>query len=373
MSYEKKIRDLMARLASMSPEPPPYPEETHMAQHREPKRTSPALVFVGAALLVVALAVPLLLFTGDGEPEVVATTTTTTIASTSSTAAAVTSTTMGQASTTTTAPATTTTVPASTVWSGTVFMFQSPESSFLGNPAMVPVAVELTDLSGRLAPTAEFTDALAELGSEMPELAAGSGLTNSIPAGVRILERRAEGDVVIVDMNEAFLDGAGGLLADVTMLNQLVYTITSGGDEDAGVLFTVNGEPVTTFGSEGMDLSQPVDREAFVDELASIFLTEPLVASGGTYRVSGVANVFEAMLALQVIDGSGEVVHEEPVMASCGSGCWGDFIVDLDAGLITGGESSVRLLTHSAEDGSEIEVITVPVPAGDIWAITVGD
>lgn len=370
MSTERKIKDLMARLASMSPEPPPYPEETHMAHHREPSKTRPALVFVGAALLVVALAVPLLLFTGNGEPDVIATTTTTTVPATSTTDAVVTTTTPGP---TTTSPEPTTTVPAASTWTGTVFMFQTPQSSFLGNPALVPVSVELTDPSGQIDPGAEFTEALSLIGPEMPELVDNAGLSNGVPPEVTILQRTAENGVIVLDMNEAFLSGAGGLLADFTMLNQLIYTVTWGESSDAGVLFTVNGEPVTAFGSEGLDLSEPVDRGTFQENLASIFLTEPVLQVDGVYRVSGLANVFEAMLAIQVIDGSGEVVHEEPVMASCGSGCWGTFTVELDAGLIPPGESSVRLLTHSAQDGSEIEVITVPIPAGDLWAIAVGN
>ncbi len=370
MSNENKIRDLMARLVSMSPEPPPFPEETTMAQHREPKRARPALVFAGAAALVIALAVPLLLFTGNGEPDVIATTTTTTIPATSTTGAVATTTTMP--ATTTTTPESTTTLPASSTWTDTVFLFQSPENSFLGNPALIPVTIELTDLSGSLGPEAEFTDALATLGQEMPELAADAGLMNAIPSEVRIVEREAGSNVWLVDMNEAFLAGAGGLLADFTMLNQLIYTITWGEGTDAGVLFTVNGEPIDAFGSEGLDLTEPVYRDTFQQELALIFLTEPLLHLGPTYQVTGTANVFEAMLAVQVLDANGEVVHEEPVMATCGSGCWGSFTVELDPSLITPGESSIRLFTYSAEDGSPIDAITVPIPAGDVWAITVG-
>lgn len=172
-------------------------------------------------------------------------------------------------------------------------------------------------------------------------------------------------------MNEAFLDGAGGLLADLTMLNQLIYTITRGEGVDVGVLFTVGGEPVTAFGSEGLDLSEPVDRDRFLDQLAPIYLTEPLMSTGAVYTVTGRANVCVASLMIQVIDGDGGVVFEEPVMATCGSGCWGDFTVDLDAALLAGGDTSVRLLSYSAEDGSPRDVATVPIPADGIWSMTV--
>jgi hypothetical protein len=178
---------------------------------------------------------------------------------------------------------------------------------------------------------------------------------------------------VEVDMNDAFLNGAGGLLADVTMLNQLIYSVTwSPFLTNPDVLFTVGGHPVEAFGNEGLDLTEPVDRDTFIDDLSLIFVTEPLVALDGEYQVSGRANVFEAALMVRVEDGEGNVVHEEPVTATCGTGCWGDFSVAIPADLIEGGESVVKLFTHSAQDGSMIDVITVPIPAGDVWAITVG-
>jgi spore germination protein GerM len=373
MSYEKKIKDLMVRLVAMSPEPPPYPEETQLAQQQPEKKTRPVLVFAAAVAVVALLAIPLLLLTGD-EPPIGAGSTTTT---------SVTSTTLAPGTSTappTTAPTTTseptTTVPAATTWAGTLFLYQSPQNSFLGNPALVPISVELTDQSGELTSNDPFTEALAAIGPGMPELPAGSELMNAVPVGVEMVSLSSttvdENAVWLADMNEAFLDGAGGLLADQTMLNQLIYTITYGDDTAAGVLFTVNGEPVTAFGSEGLDLSEPVDRESFLDELALIFLTEPLVHDEGAYQVVGASNTFEASLMVEVVDGDGEVVYEEPLTATCGSGCWGTFATEIDPSVIAPGESSVRLLEYSAEDGSPINVVTVPVPGGDVWAITIG-
>lgn len=370
---EDRIRDLIHRLVGMSPEPPPFPEETQMARHTDRDKLHPALVFLGAAAAVAALAIPVILLTGDEPPVGVASTTTTstTVPGSSSTAAP--STTVIETTTTIDAGTTTTPVPVPTVWVGTVFLYQSPQNGFKGDPALVPVSVELTDLSGQLAPDASFTEALAVMGSGMPELPAGSELFSAVPPDVVVNSAYGDPFQVNAEMNEAFLDGAGGLLADMTMLNQLIYTITYDWNPDTAVLFTVNGQPVEIYGSEGLDLSDPVDRMTYIDELALIFLTEPLIESNGSYRVTGMANVFEASLIVQVIDGDGNVTHEEPVMATCGSGCWGEFSTTIDPGLITGGESSIRLLTYSAKDGSPTDVVTVPIPAGDIWAITVGD
>jgi hypothetical protein len=180
-----------------------------------------------------------------------------------------------------------------------------------------------------------------------------------------------ESGAVLADMNEAFLEGAGGLLADFTMLNQLIYTLTYT-DPGQEVMFTVNGEPVETFG-EGLDLTSPVGRDTFQEELALIYLTAPVAADGEEgYLVKGLANAFEASLWVQVLDGDGTVIHEEYVMALCGTGCWGEFSTTIDAEMIVPGESSIRALTYSAEDGSPTDVITIPIPEGDVWELTVG-
>lgn len=363
MSYDKKMKDLMARLMSMSPEPPPFPEEeTPMARHETKKERRPALVFAGAVALVALLAVPLLLFTGEEDPVAIpSSTTTSTVAST---------TTIPPPTTTTTEPTTTsTTEPVAPTWTGTVFLYQTPEDSNLGNPALVPVSLALTGVTAN----EEFTAALAAMGPELPELS--YPLSNAVPAEVQVSSQSSmetdSGFVLTLDMNEAFLDGAGGLLADMTMLNQLIYSATEPFPEEASVLFTINGEPVEAFGSEGLVLTDPVTRDTFIEELAPIFLTEPIMETENVWVVAGRANTFEAALTVRVLDGSGTVVHEEPVMATCGSGCWGEFGVGIDVDLIVPGESAVQLLTYSPEDGEPTNVITIPIPSDGVWQMTV--
>lgn len=374
MSYEKKIKDLLGRLVSMSPEPPPYPDETPMANHDKPRpRPHPMLMFAAGAALVAAVMVPVVLLSGDDIPVGAGTTTTTVQAS---------STISGESPTTTTTPPTTTTStfaePSTTLdmasWESIVYLTEEPENSFLGNPALVPVLVEVNDPSGELRPDDYFTKALAAVRQQNGELPPGLG--TSIPDAVEILDvstEEVDGELTwVVDMNRAWLDGAGGLLADVTMLNQLVYTITQGTPEIEGVLFTVGGEPVVTYGTEGIDLSSPVTRESYIDDLNLIFLTEPISEFEHVYAVVGRANTFEAALTVRVLDGAGQTIHEEPVQASCGTGCWGEFGVGIGSDLIVPGESSIQLFTYSAEDGSMTNVITVPIPESGVWELIVG-
>jgi len=370
MSYEKKIKDLMARLAAMSPEPPPYPEEMQVAPRQEPRKTRPVLVFATAAALVAVLAIPLLLFTGGEDPILVGSTTTTTTSPTTTTTVPVeTSTTAPGSTTTTESPSTT--IGVDTEWSSVMYLSQQPENSFMENPALIPVPTRVVDVSGELEADDHFTEVLARIGSGLPP-----GLSNSIPAEVRIVDVTVEdvgGETTwVAEMNEAFVAGAGGLLADTTMLNQLVYTITQGTPEIEGVLFRVNGAPVEAFGSEGIVLTDPITRETFRDELNVIFLTEPLGESDGVYVVQGMSNTFEAGLVVNVLDGNGEAVHEEFVQATSGSGTWGTFSASIDAGLVVPGESSISVFQSSAQDGSAVDVVTVPVPIGDVWEFTIG-
>jgi hypothetical protein len=357
MSYEKKIKDLLGRLVAMSPEPPPYPEEMSVTSKQTTRRRRPALVFVGAAALVAALAVPVILLTMGQEPDAIATTTTQAVATTS--------TTVQPSTTTTMVPSTSTTsLPVPITWSGVVYLYQEPENSFVGSPALVPLILEV---NGPLGGDTEFTQALAAVGDSLPE-----GFSNAIPADVVLQSMSSDGEVITADMSETFVDGAGGLLADYTMLNQLIYSLTHQGLEDLSVLFTVGGEPVETFGFEGLDLSSPVGRGDFLDHLHVINLTSPIVASDGEYQLSGFANVFEATVSVAVLDATGEVVHEEFVTTTCGTGCWGEFSTEIAADLIVPGESSIRVFTHSAEDGSVTDAITVPIPEGDVWELTIG-
>ncbi|MGH3668014.1 MAG: GerMN domain-containing protein, partial [Acidimicrobiia bacterium] len=259
------MKELADRLVAMSPEPPPYPEEVSVT-HREDSKPRPVLVFAGAALVVLLLAaIPLFLSRGGGEVDPVASSTTSTVPTTV--------TTQPQASTTVTteAPATTTTVPATTTTTApgveaveaVLYAVQAPENSFTGNPALV--AFRGTVVPGVLfeEPMNPAYPGLYALTSE--NLFLPDGFSNMVPAAVEILGVTPGEHTVTVDMNEAFLAGSGsGLLGDFTMLNQLIYTASAFGEIES-VLFTVNGEPVTAFGSEGLDLSEPQGRDAYLD------------------------------------------------------------------------------------------------------------
>ncbi|MEX1092266.1 MAG: Gmad2 immunoglobulin-like domain-containing protein, partial [Acidimicrobiia bacterium] len=242
-----------------------------------------------------------------------------------------------------------------------VFLFQSSENSFLDNPALVPFYLPV-ELAGDADDTDAVRAAMNALGDA--DLVLPAGAMNAVPAGVEALVvRRADGtdNALIIEMNEAFLDGAGGLLADFTMLNQLIYTATTlEGIEE--VHFIVNNEPIVAFGSEGLGLESSVNRETFQEgNLALIYLTEPVVADGdGTMQIVGISNTFEATVNLIVRNGAGEVVHETFTNATNGSGTWGEFEFTIDEALVDA-DSVIQVFEYSAEDGDPANVIKVPV------------
>lgn len=357
---DRKMKELADRLVAMSPEPPPYPEEVSVT-HREDSKPRPVLVFAGAALVVLLLAaIPLLLSRGGGEVDPVASSTTSTVPTTV--------TTQPQASTTVTteAPATTTTVPATTTTTApgveaveaVLYAVQTPENSFTGNPALV--AFHGTVVPGVLfeEPMNPAYPGLYALTSE--NLFLPDGFSNMVPAAVEILGVTPGEHTVTVDMNEAFLAGSGsGLLGDFTMLNQMISTASAFGEIES-VLFTVNGEPVTAFGSEGLDLSEPQGRDAYLDQLNSVNVDSPIQGQGDeSLRVAGFANVFEATVSLEVVDATGNVVQEDFATATCGTGCWGAYEFEVDYPFV--GDETIRVFWHSAEDGSPSDVVSIPV------------
>lgn len=230
---DQKMRELVDRLVAMSPETPPYPDEVIMAMPTTRTRRSPIIVFAGAAAVVLLVAaIPLLLSTDT--PPVGGTT-----------PPPVTDTTLTDQTMVTEAPPL-------TAQQAVVFLVQSPDNS-RGNPALVPFLTSVTGTEDE----SEISLALQLLTD--PDLTPPPGFDNVIPAGVEVLDVSVDGEVISVDMNDEFLSGAGGTLADFTMVNQMVFTATQS-NPSAMVRFTVNGEPVVAFGGNGLDLTA-VDRD----------------------------------------------------------------------------------------------------------------
>jgi hypothetical protein len=96
-------------------------------------------------------------------------------------------------------------------------------------------------------------------------------------------------------------------------------------------------------------------RKDFRDYLPAMFVDKPWrrPSSGAT---SGLANVFEAQFVLRLLAANGDQLNETPVMASCGTGCWGTFDVTVSYKVTKAQWGTLRVFDPSEADGSPTNV-----------------
>jgi hypothetical protein len=88
-------------------------------------------------------------------------------------------------------------------------------------------------------------------------------------------------------------------------------------------------------------------------------------ASGATVaspmRVAGTANTFEATVQVRLTADDGRVLNEQFVTATSGSGTRGTYEASVPFRVQESTPATLRLYESSAEDGSEINAVEVPV------------
>ena len=205
---------------------------------------------------------------------------------------------------------------------------------------------------------AEAVRALLEGPSEVETEA---GLTTAIPAGTRLLDLEITDRVATVNLSEEFASG-GGSLSIQARVAQVVHTLTQFPTVEA-VSFELEGEPVEALGGEGLVLSEPVDRGDFEELAPQILLESPAVGETvrSPLRITGTANTFEATFMVALLDASGRELARDFVTATSGSGERGTFDKELAFGAEVPFAGTVKVWEASAEDGSEIHVVEVPV------------
>ena len=92
-------------------------------------------------------------------------------------------------------------------------------------------------------------------GSSKPEL------VTTIPQDTKLLAVRVEKNGIYVNLSQDFTLG-GGSESMIGRLGQVIYTATSL-DTSAPVWISVDGEPLTALGGEGVEVSQPMTRQQF--------------------------------------------------------------------------------------------------------------
>lgn len=230
---------------------------------------------------------------------------------------------------------------------------------FTGNGGLVPVERSVPVEPGGAADLAAIAALLA--GPNDAELGATPSMYTLMPEGTRLLELRVDDGIATIDLSGEF-ESSGGSASAKGRLAQVVYTLTQF-PHITGVRFEIDGTPVTTFSDAQLDLSAPVDRTTYTDQLPAIFIDQP--AWGGTLanpaHLEGLANVFEATFRFRLLEASGRSLADGPLMATCGSGCWGEWGVTVPYAVAARGPGTLRVWEPSAVDGSPTNRTEYPV------------
>ena len=186
-------------------------------------------------------------------------------------------------------------------------------------------------------------------------------ITSAVPDGTKLLRLAIKNSVATVDLSTEF-DSGGGTASMQYRLAQVVYTLTQF-SAIKSVVFQMDGQTVTVFGSEGITLDGPVGRADYYDQLPSIFVDRPAygAAFADAGRVSGNANVFEATFRIAVLDAAGKTLVDQQVMATCGTGCRGTSEVTLRYTISKGQWGTLHAYNLSAKDGTPEDIRDYPV------------
>jgi germination protein M len=244
----------------------------------------------------------------------------------------------------------------------------------VNEPALVPVL--RTVPKSPATATAAMKALLAEPSAK--ERAAVPPIKTLIPAGTKLLGIEISGGLATVDLSAEFASFASddawdlGAFSLHGRLAQVVYTLTQFTSVDR-VNFKLDGKPVKVlFGmadpesgsSEAIALDKPVTRATYRDHyLPLIFVDRPAwgAALPNPGRVSGLANVFEAQFRIALLDRNDKVLVDVPVLASCGTGCWGTFDVTLSYHASSAQWGTLRVWDISEYSGRPIAVREYPV------------
>ena len=206
------------------------------------------------------------------------------------------------------------------------------------------------------------TSALEALFEGPESFEAERGVGTAVPQGTQLLGLTIDDGIASVDLTSEFESG-GGSLSMTMRLAQVVCTLDQFPTID-GVLFKLDGEPVDVFSGEGIVLDHPVGCKDYEDVLPVILVTSPTAGErvDSPVRVQGTANVFEANVTVLILDENDEEIARTFTTATCGSGCRGDFSVDVEYDV--GEEQSGTIVVQdddAAGTGTPPHQVRIPV------------
>jgi germination protein M len=187
------------------------------------------------------------------------------------------------------------------------------------------------------------------------------GMTSAIPGGTTLLSVNIKNGIATVDLSKEYSSG-GGSLSMMTRLAQVVFTLTQF-PTVKGVNFMLDGKPIDVLGGEGIIIDHPMTRADYEDMSPAILVESPTLGAtmSSPVRVTGTANVFEAVFRINIVDWDGLIIADERVQASSGTGTRGTFDVTIKYPGGHTGQGSLIVFENSAKDGSPINVVEMPI------------
>jgi spore germination protein GerM len=188
-----------------------------------------------------------------------------------------------------------------------------------------------------------------------------AGMFTAIPQGTAYLGLDIKDGVATVDLSKEYGSG-GGSLSMFTRLAQVVFTLTQFPSVDS-VRFKLDGKLIDALGGEGIIVDEPLSRADYEEMSPAILVESPTVGAtvGSPMRITGTANVFEAVFQINIVDWDGLIVAEKTVMATSGTGTRGTFDVTVPFTVGQAGLGALIVFSESPKDGSQINVVEIPL------------
>lgn len=186
-----------------------------------------------------------------------------------------------------------------------------------------------------------------------------AGLRSQIPAGTRLLGLRIAAGTATVNLTSPFT-AAAGPAAMALRIGQVVDTLAQF-PSVTGVRFQINGQGITTLG--GVPVQAAQTPAMYAGYLPAITVESPLIGGlvSSPVTVSGTADVFEAVVSVRVLDSAGNEIARTFTMASCGTGCRGDYSVAVSYTVPADQPGTIQVFESSAKNGQPVNVQLIPV------------
>lgn len=203
--------------------------------------------------------------------------------------------------------------------------------------------------------------AMEELLARPNNFESNGGVSTAIAPGIRLLDLTISQGVATVDLSKGFGSGSGST-GELLSVAQVVYTLTQFPTVD-GVLFEVEGQALRKTPGHGLLLSGPQTRRDWQDQLPPILVTYPTMGEhvSSPVSVEGTADVFEATVQMRLLDSEGKRLARAFTTATCGTGCRGDFIHELEFSVDREQHGVLEVWWDSPEDGSRKDVVSIAV------------